>query len=68
MTNLELVKVTVGKGNEKVETVLAMSSSHTALREYLKEKYDADTSIPDHWTEPQYVIRHSNVVIVPAKF
>jgi len=68
MISLELVKVAYVHGNEKKETILAISSSHTALREYLDEKYGKDLSEPPHWRDTRYVIRESKITLVHATF
>lgn len=69
MTNLELVHIQVGTGNKKVETVLAMSSSYSALKRYCEDRFNANVEDePDHWTQSHYKIRQSNMVIVPENY
>jgi len=69
MTQLELVEHDLNKGRGITREVVAVSSSHTALREHCVEKYGVEVGI-DNLGDRQtyYTIHESPIVIVPAKF
>jgi hypothetical protein len=72
MTQLELVEhdlTPCGEGNPIKRTVVSVSSSHTALREYCKETYGVEVGhekINDK--DKYYTIHESKIIIVPPKF
>ncbi len=72
MTQLELVEHDLNpcsEGKPIQRTVVAVSSSHTALREYCKETYSIEVgheNIDDK--EKYYTIHESKIAIVPSKF
>ena len=72
MTQLELVEHDLNpcsKGEPIIRQVVAVSSSHTALREHCKETYGIEVghdNIDDK--EKYYTIHESTIVIVAPQF
>ena len=72
MTNLELVEhdlTPCGNGRPVRRTVVAMSSSYSALERHCKETYKTEVGEKDGYSmETYYTIHESKGVIVPSKF
>jgi hypothetical protein len=68
MVNLELVYCRLITGNEKIETVKAVSSSYTALKNYCEITLKETVEEVEHWTNDHYVIRESEIKIVREYF
>ena len=65
MTNLELVRINITSGNNKIEKVVAMSTSYSALEKYCLEEFKKEAGKEiEHWTEEHYIIRPSKVVLI----
>jgi len=70
MTNLELVKheqIIDMNGQSIRRTVVAVSSSYSALVEHCKEMYNTDVSKPFCGKPRYYTVLHSNITIIPSK-
>lgn len=69
MTQLELVKNENGLPTQrKTRTVLAVSTSYSALVEYCNETYGEPISEVDCGKQKYYTIENTPIAIVPAKF
>ena len=68
MTQLQLIQIDptpVGYGSPEKKTVLAVSSSWSALRDYCIENYgQTPNDNPDSIWDVRYKIEKSNIVIV----
>jgi len=68
MVNLELVYCRLVTGNKKSETVIAMSTSYSALKDYCMKTFKKKVKDSEHFTDDHYIIRSSEVIIIRENF